>query len=421
MCALSVMKRARGSTLQVCGERRTMSLSLATALYADATRLYRLGDLHHARGAAEEALLSLSHSPHSDISDHTNHRHGGVHHEEAADSVSVGCEGSQAQQRQRHRLFGNTLLLLSSIYMAVHDYAEAERLLVTCDGYWRERLTSTHTRLSSAGTSAEVECACCSELDEGLAGVAYNRAVLRLEQLRRTPSSPARRGDGELWVAPPADLCGADARLTHSLIPPSSTAATSGTPETLLASAMALLLDAQDRLAHTLGPPRGLLADVLHTIGVCHYEAADYIAALQAWQRSMAIRVHLHALRRRSDKNAAQRTLRGGGGGECGDGTEELKLALTMEHVAQVYRLLEGRSVEALKLLDTVAATRRRYVGPTDPLCARTLVLKGVMAAELGHTKLARALLGRCSAIYGDAGSETPPPSNYACAVQEVK
>lgn len=401
-----------------------MSLSLATVLYADATRLYRLGDLHHARGAAEEALLSLSRSPHRDISDHASHRHGGGDHEETADSVSVDCEVSQAQQRQRHRLFGNSLLLLSSIYMAVQDYAEAERLLVTCDGYWRERLTSTHTRLSSAGTSAEVECACCSELDEGLAGVAYNRAVLRLEQLRRTPFSSASRGDGELWVAPLVDVCGADARPTHSSIPLSSTAASSGTPETVLASVMALLLDAQDRLAHTLGPSRSLLADVLHTIGVCHYEAADYIAALQAWQRSMAIRVHLHALRQRSDKDAAQRALRrgvGGDDGECSDGTEELKLALTMEHVAQVYRLLESRSVEALKLLDTVAATRRRYLGPTDPLFVRTLVLKGVLAAELGHTKLARALFDRCSAIYGDAGPETPPPSSSACAAQEVE
>ncbi|AIN96448.1 hypothetical protein LPMP_130180 [Leishmania panamensis] len=399
-----------------------MSLSLATALYADAARLYRLGDLHHARSAAEEALFSLSPRMDSAMAGKTRHHHGDVGHEESADSVSVGCESSQAQQRRHHRLFGNTLLLLSCIYMAVQDYIEAERLLVTCDGYWRERLTVPHTRAPSPGTSVE-ECACCSDLDEGLAGVAYNRAVLRLEQLQCTLSLSPSRGDKALWVTPLVDVRDAGARLTHSPIPSSSTAAPSGTPETVYASVMALLLDAQNRLAHTLGPPRGLLADVLHTIGVCHYETADYITALEAWQRSMTIRLHLHAQRNRSDTDAAQRVLRRGeGSGEEGsDGTEELKLALTMEHVAQVYRLLEGRSVEALKLLDTVAGTRRKYLGPTDPLCVRTLAFKGALAAELGHTKLARALFDRCSAIYSDTGPETPPPCSSACAVQGME
>ncbi|KAG5484292.1 hypothetical protein LSCM4_07858 [Leishmania orientalis] len=390
-------QRAEGSTLQGCFGRDTMSLSRATALYADAVRLYRLGDLHHARDAAEEALLSLSSCTHSDIRSSSNDYHGGVSHEESADSASVGFEASQAPQRQRHRLFGNTLLLLSSIYMAVQDYAEAERLLVTCDGYWRERLSGAHAKASSAGTSAEAECACCSELDEGLAGVAYNRAVLRLEQLQSAPSSSTSCEDSSPWLAPLVDVCGADARLTNTSLSSPPTTASSGTLEAALASVMALLLDAQDRLAHTLGPPRGLLADVLHTIGVCHYEAADYIAALQAWQRSMAIRVHLHALRLRSDKGAAQHTPCRGEGSRASDGgTEELKLALTMEHVAQVYRLLDRRSVEALKLLDTVTDTRRKYLGPADPLCVRTLMLKGVLAAELGHTTLARSLFERC-------------------------
>ncbi|GET86862.1 hypothetical protein, conserved [Leishmania tarentolae] len=398
-----------------------MSITLATALYADATRLYRLGDLHHARDAAEEALLSLSQNPHSEMSNRNNDSHGNSNHEETTEGDSIGCEGSQGQQRQRHRLFGNVLLLLSSIYTAVQDYAEAERLLVTCDGYWRERLSSMHTKVSAVGTPAGMDCVCYSELDEGLAGVAYNRAVLRLEQLRCTPLSSVSRGDGAPCAAPLADVCGTDARLTYSPIPVSSTAVSSGTSETVYASVMTLLREAQDRLAHTLGPQRGLLADVLHTIGVCHYEAADYIAALQAWQRSMAIRVHLHAQRQRTDRDAAQRALGGGGAVECSESTDELRLALTMEHVAQVYRLLEGRSVEALKLLDTVAATRRKYLGPTDPLCVRTLALKGTLAAELGHTKLARALLDRCSAIYSGADPETPPPSNCACTVQEVQ
>ncbi|KAG5483980.1 hypothetical protein LSCM1_05830 [Leishmania martiniquensis] len=399
-----------------------MSLSQATALYADATRLYRLGDLHHARDAAEEALLSLSPCTDSRIKS-SSHRHGGdISHEEPADTASVSVEGSQAQRRQRHRLFGNILILLSSIYMAVQDFTEAERLLVTCDGYWREHLTDAHAKRASASTFEEATRSCCSELDEGLAGVAYNRAVLRLEQLQSAPSSLTCFGDRSPLVAPLVDVCGADARLTNLSLSSSATAAPSATLEPVLASVMALLLAAQDRLAHTLGPPRRLLADVLHTVGVCHYEAADYIAALQAWQRSMAIRAHLHSLRQRSETCAAQHTLsRGEGVGESGDGTEELKLALTMEHVAQVYRLLEGRSIEALKLLDTVADTRRKYLGPTDPLYARTLVFKGVLAVELGHKKLARVLFERCSAILSDASLERRPARSSSCALQEVE
>ncbi|KAG5509504.1 hypothetical protein JKF63_06209 [Porcisia hertigi] len=362
-----------------------MRLALATALYADATRLYRQGDLHHARDAAEEGLLSLSPGAHSGVTAN-HHLHGSVEPEKNTDRLSVGCEGLQAQQRRRHHLFGNILLLLSSIYMAVQDYIEAERLLVTCDGYWKERLAGTPTKASPAGTSGDAEGARCGDLDEGLAGVAYNRAVLLLERLQCTPSLSPRRGDSSPWVAPLVDVCGVDARETHSSTSSSTVATSPGTPEAVHARAMAFLLEAQGHLAHTLGPPRRLLADVLHTLGVCHYEAADYIAALEAWQRSIAIRVHLHAQRLRTDHVTLQRDEGGGAG------TEELKLALTMEHVAHVYQLLDGRSLHALKLLDTVAQTRRQYLGPTHPLYVRTLAHQGVLAAELGHTRLACAL-----------------------------
>jgi hypothetical protein len=354
-------------------------LAGAAASFAEATRLYYAGNLHSARDVAEQLLLSLATSsaermgtPMTDPSNRSRF----------TDATREGC------QRQHHQLFGNVLLLLCSVYTAVREYSEAERLLAVCEGYWKEHLHNNDTGIVKTSTP-------CRDLDEGLAGVAYNRAVLQLEQLR-CPTA-ASDEDRHTMITDPAHM--------PTVPPPFSLLDIEKEEEQRRRCVAADILtrhldDARDRLNHAVGPLRCLLADVHHSRGVCRYYCRDYVGALEAWQQSIGIRVHLHHhLTRRQAKAAVADDDSGG------SAVEELKLALTMEHVAHVYQLIDGRMVDALKVYDVVAATRERLLGPAHPLCARTLLGKAVLASTLGRTTVARALLDRCRALCTEGGA----------------
>lgn len=325
----------------------------AAACLAEATRLYQQGNLHGARDVAEEALLSLSSSTGTTVNSQTTTSSSG-------DNTTQHITNTA---QHRHALFGNALLLLSAVYTAVRDFAEADRLLVTCEGYWREHLGHCAGDASQEGKL---------EVNEGLAGVAYNRAVLRLEQL-----------DGERAIT------------TQSQSQSQSQQQQQHRREVADAVLHTYLDDARERLDHTLGRQRCLLADVHHSIGVCHLHCRRYVEALSAWQQSLAIRTRVQHRCQADDAAAAA----------AGD-AEELKVALTLEHVAQVYQLLEGRGDEALRMLDAVADTRAGLLGPRHPLYARTLLAKAVLAEKLGRLRLARALLEACHGICGRSDCE---------------
>ncbi|ORC86196.1 uncharacterized protein TM35_000302360 [Trypanosoma theileri] len=154
--------------------------------------------------------------------------------------------------------------------------------------------------------------------------------------------------------------------------------------------AYALLQAAARQLENVDGVERLLLAEVLHNTGVCCELVGRHVDALAAYMRSMQIRVHY------TDT-----------AGVC-----DLKLALTMEHVAMLYRLLQGaRLQEAARLMDAVATTRRRYLGPRHPLFAAAILAQGVIAAELGHKRRAVLLLQKAldirKRLYGEEDPQT--------------
>ncbi|RNF01576.1 variant surface glycoprotein 3054 [Trypanosoma conorhini] len=251
-----------------------MSATGAVALLRTGAALYEAGELPRARELAEAAL----------------------HAAEPRDDAS----------------FADALLLLSNIYCAAGDFAEAERLVTTCCCFVEERLGTAHL---------------------GAATARLNRAIILLERYR------LRGGDAAAAVGRAYDL----------------------------------LQAAERRLEDDVGgAARLLLAEVLHNSGVCCELVGRYTDALTAYMRSMQIRVRY--------KDAV--------------GVTDMKLALTMEHVAMLYRLMGGAKLPgALRLMEVVAATRRRHIGPRHPLYASALLSQGVIAAELGHQRRAAALL----------------------------
>lgn len=240
-------------------------------------------------------------------------------------------------QTSAHTLFANMMVLLSNVYSAAGSFDEAERLLATCAGYIVEHISPTDVRLAT---------------------IAYNRAVLRLEVARLSPLCFSRS------TAP---------SLTSSSASVSSSSVEEGVREALTV----LLPEAEWLLRDVLGVQRLLLADVWHSKGVCHYLFNEYVSALECFHRSLELRV-------RYDDEA---------------GVTQLKLALTLEHVAQIYRLQRAHLPEALHLLDVVVLTRRQLLGPHHPLYGAALVEEGVLAAELGKKKKAIAALTRACEV----------------------
>ncbi|KAH9600154.1 hypothetical protein LSM04_004880 [Trypanosoma melophagium] len=252
-------------------------------------------------------------------------------------------------------LFAEGLLLLANVYCAAEDFAEAERLAATCCCYVEEHLGPTHI---------------------GVATARLNRAVILLERYR------LRSGNHD---------------TTHTNTNTDSNSGNNGNNSNsgssglrLVEEAYALLQTAARQLENVDGVNRLLLAEVLHNTGVCCELVGRHVDALAAYMRSMQIRVHY------TDAS-----------GVC-----DLKLALTMEHVAMLYRLLRGTKLqEAARLMDAVATTRRRYLGPRHPLFAAAILEQGVIAAELGHKRRAVLLLQKALDIrrrlYGEEDPQT--------------
>ncbi|RNF07214.1 variant surface glycoprotein 3054 [Trypanosoma rangeli] len=254
-----------------CGE--AMPATDVAALLRTGVGLYEAGDLSRARELAEEAL--------------------------------------HAAEPRNEESFAEALLLLSNIYCAAEDFAEAERLVTTCCCFVEEHLGAAHL---------------------GAATARLNRAIILLERYRLQGGAAAEVG-----------------------------------------RAYDLLQAVERRLEDNVGSAaRLLLAEVLHNSGVCCELVGRYTDALTAYMRSMQIRVRY--------TDAA--------------GVTDMKLALTMEHVAMLYRLMGGAKLQAaLRLMEAVAATRRRYIGPRHPLYASAILAQGVIAAELGHKRRAAVLL----------------------------
>ncbi|CCD16626.1 unnamed protein product [Trypanosoma congolense IL3000] len=161
----------------------------------------------------------------------------------------------------------------------------------------------------------------------------------------------------------------------------------------LVEKAHALLIEAERFLTNVCGVSRLVLAEVLHNSGVCLSLLGRYVAALTAYMRSMQIRVRF--------KDAA--------------GVTDLRLALTMEHVALLYRLMGGpKRQEAALLMEVVASTRRRLLGPQHPLWAAAVLAQGVIAAELGQRSRAQSFLRGASVALSSHYGEESPEAQYA-------
>lgn len=263
----------------------------AAAFLRTGATAYDAGDLSRAREAAESAL----------------------HAADASDDAS----------------FAEALLLLSNVYCAAGEFAEAERFVATCCCFVEERLGAAHI---------------------GVATLRLNRAIILLERYRLQ-----------------------------------------GCPLSVVTRAHELLQAAEQQLKDDVRRSRRrLLADVLHNSGVCCELLGRFTDALTAYMRSMQIQVRY--------KDMA--------------GVADMKLALTMEHVAMLFRLIGGQKLqEAQRLMSVVAATRRRFIGPRHPLYATALLAQGVIAAELGHQRRAAALLQKAleirTRLYGPDDPQT--------------
>lgn len=278
-----------------------------------------------------------------------------------------------------HVQFGDGLLLLSSIQCAAKEYDEAERMVATCHGYLQEHLGPSH---------------------HGVATALLNRAVILLERFTLESSllsvlPTAERGprdDDEPSLVPKerrSPLRGPSHPKRHSDLSASTSSnpiILSGNTNAPASSAPRIerVVDAQKYLAeaerlveNTFGPDRLVLADIHHNHGVCCEILGGYTDALEHYLKSLKIREKF--------KDTS--------------GATDLKLALTMEHVAMIYRLTEVKLGDAVRLLAVVAQTRRKYLGPSHPLYAAALFEQGVCALESLHRRLAIPLFLKCLEI----------------------
>jgi tetratricopeptide (TPR) repeat protein len=156
---------------------------------------------------------------------------------------------------------------------------------------------------------------------------------------------------------------------------------------------------AQHLLQNSYGTDRLVLADVHHNQGCCHEVIGDFVTALGHYMKSMKIRERF--------KDAT--------------GATDLKLALTMEHVAMIYRSVEEKLDDACRIMGVVAATRRKYLGPLNPLYLQSLLQHGVIALEAKNRRLAKALLVKCLDLQCTVfGPEHPRTLLTAIYVHEV-
>lgn len=179
-----------------------------------------------------------------------------------------------------------------------------------------------------------------------LAHVAYDRAVLLLED------SCTACNDEDASPSAPAVVVVEEART--------------------------LLEESERHLIHETDGQRLLLADVWHARGVCEEAAGRHATALEYYRKSLDVR-------RRFGDTVPSR------------GTTSLKLALTLEHIAHLYRLLPcpSKRREALHLFAVVASVRRRHLDVRHPLYRRCALAEAAAAAECGKPIAARALLHR--------------------------
>lgn len=233
-----------------------------------------------------------------------------------------------------HVQFCDGLLLMSCVALATREFDEAERLVATCHGYLTEHLGARH---------------------EGTGTTLLNRGVILLERYRHTASL---LHNGETAAA-------SSSKSVDSSPPPQIE---------WVVDALRYLEQAAAILINSFGVQRLSLADVYHNTGCCQEILGQYTDALSSHARSLRIR----------EKFQDQ------------TGVTELKLALTMEHIAMIYRLTEAKLPEAVRLLGVVAATRRRHLGPTHPLYASTLFHQAVCASEGWNKKLATSLFLQC-------------------------
>ena len=196
----------------------------------------------------------------------------------------------------------------------------------------------------------------------GVATALLNRAIILLERYR---TSPLRLVDNVEWVV----------------------------------RASGFLEQGQSLLQNAYGTDRLVLADVHHNQGCCQEVMGDFVGALTHYMKSMKIRERF--------KDAT--------------GSTDLKLALTMEHVAMIYRCVEDKVDDACRIMGVVASTRRKYLGPLNRLYLQSLLQHGVIALEAKNRRLAKALLVKCLDLHCTVyGSDHPQTMLTAVYVYEV-
>lgn len=247
-----------------------------------------------------------------------------------------------------HVLFAQALLILSSVYAAARAYGESSRMLTTCTCYSGEHIMNGEDVWLRVQTRATL---------------AYNRAVLAIEEycshVRQHRGTGASLADARSRSAETALQAVRDARDVH-------------------------LSEAESCLRNELQLPRLVLADVWHTRGVCHYLLRDYVDALEDFGRSLATRL------RYGDDH----------------GITALKMALTMEHMAHIYRHLPHMKREALRLLGSVVHTRQTYLAASHPLTFDALMASAVVAMELGCNTTAKATFAKARKVARELGDE---------------
>lgn len=278
--------------------------------------------------------------------------------EEALEACAVAPDPSNVQT---HIIFTDCLLLLSDIYSAISAFSEAERLLVTCMGYVRDSFASFSQSSSSLARKVR------SMENIALATIAYNRGVLVLDECGQN-IAVLERGDVEAG----------EERGRRDML------------QKVRGVCLALLGEAEERLKNYVGTSRELLADIWHAKGVAHQFLGENEEALIFFQKSLELRQCFCSSER--DQNT-----------EC-----DLKLALTIEHVVQAYRVwlptaasrhVTGLSVTPFtlqQLLHTVSEVRRRCLGAGHPLLLRSMFMEGVIAAEQGRRSVAAQHLEQC-------------------------
>lgn len=466
-------------------------------LYKDGLKLFRAGFLREARNTVEEVLerCALEGVPRASFSPSSTEESFST----TVNSFSTSYTFSAPYVKvplSTHLLFTDALLLLANIYSADGIFSEAEHLLVTSVGYVRDsfnpgQYVDLSSTLKKSANQQQIHQETSSDMNKkeekvlaqlqniAFATISYNRALLCVEEYQycckkvlnadqeKKPFDSSTRNDSSL-------ARGTSEKETDQVWLPNHTKKgisflswnISQLPPHLFEKVQkardVLLDDVICRLQDCLDDGRQLLADALHTRGVCQLLLGDHVHALLDFQKSIDIRclflsrktsaqsfgnmqVAHHFMNKIPNEGVSQfgnynlardHCCKGEGKGSMlfnvtEDSTDtlmassNLKLALSLEHIVQLYHLLDRPSSAFLfsshssssaltvrlnwlqGVLHWITCTRRQFLDMVSrasnethrtmhPLVLRALFYEGVFAVEHGRVHIAKQCFEEC-------------------------